>query len=113
MLTSLRLRQFLEQARLLRRQYRAVVANPPYMGGKAFNKVVKDFRRPAKYPRSKSDLFAVFMERALELTASKGIMGMVNQHAWMFLSSYEVLREHLAGQLQLANHDSPGTEGVS
>lgn len=88
------LRQVVEQARLLRRQYRAVVANPPYMGGKAFNKVVKDFVT-VKYPRSKSDLFAVFMERALELTASKGLMGMVNQHAWMFLSSYEGLREHL------------------
>jgi hypothetical protein len=95
-----RLRQLLEQTRLLRRPYRAVVANPPYMGGKAFNKVVKDFVT-AKYPRSKSDLFAVFMERALELTASKGIMGMVNQHAWMFLSSYEGLREYILDNFNL------------
>lgn len=63
-----RLRQLLAQARLLGKTYRAVVANPPYMGGKAFNKTVKDFVLQ-RYPRSKSDLFAVLMERAPELTA--------------------------------------------
>jgi hypothetical protein len=95
-----RLRGLLKQAILLSKAYRAVVANPPYMGGKAFNKAVKDFVLK-KYPRSKSDLFAVFMERALELTASKGIMGMVNQHAWMFLSGYEGLREHILDNYDL------------
>lgn len=95
-----RLRQLLKQADLLRRRYQAVVANPPYMGSKSFNTIVKDFVN-ARYPRSKSDLFAVFMEKSLELTAPKGIMSMINQHAWMFLSSYESLREHVLDNFTL------------
>lgn len=48
-----------------------------------------------RYPDSKSDLFAVFMERCLELLLTKGYMGMINQQSWMFLSSYEKLRKKL------------------
>ena len=95
-----KLRQLLMQAQLLARRYRAVVANPPYMGGKAFNKAVKDFVT-AKYPRSKSDLFAVFMELALDLTEPQGIMSMINQHSWMFLGAYENLRSHLLEKFSL------------
>ncbi len=95
-----RLRRLIMQTRLLTRRYSVVGANPPYMGSKRFNNVIKDFVT-ATYPRSKSDLFAVFMERALELTAPGGVMGMINQHAWMFLSSYESLREHLLDHYSL------------
>ena len=87
-----RLRQLLKQAGLLSKQYLAVVANPPYMGTSRFNLIIKRFV-VAKYPRSKSDMFAVFMERLAEFTANKGCAGMVTMHSWMFLSSYEELRK--------------------
>jgi type II restriction/modification system DNA methylase subunit YeeA len=61
------------------------------MGNKGMNKELSDFVK-IRYPDSKSDLFAVFMERTLELTKSHGFMSMINQHSWMFLSSYEKLR---------------------
>jgi type I restriction-modification system DNA methylase subunit len=61
------------------------------MGGKGMNAQLSDFVK-ANYPDSKSDLFAVFMERCLELTCKHGFMAMINQHSWMFLSSYEKLR---------------------
>jgi hypothetical protein len=93
-----RLRALLKQAALLSKKYRAVVANPPYMGGKAFSKAVKDFVLK-NYPRSKSDLFATFIERIEEMTYAQGYAGMVTMQSWMFLSSYEALREHL-----LTNH---------
>lgn len=89
-----KLRQLLHQAALLAKQYDAVIANPPYMGSESFNKILKDYVN-AKYSRSKRNLFAVFMERCLELTQPHGIMSMINQHSWMFVSSYEQLREHL------------------
>lgn len=87
------LRHLLKQAELLAKKYDAVVANPPYMSGSA-TPTLKSWVEKA-YPRSKSDLFAVFMERSLNACRPGGIMGMVNQHSWMFLSSYEKLRENL------------------
>ena len=64
------------------------------MGGKGINKELGDFVK-TRYPDSKSDLFAVFMERCLELTCKHGFMAMINQHSRMFLSSYEKLREKI------------------
>lgn len=94
------LRHLLKQAELLAKKYDAVVANPPYMGGAAYTPTLKSWVEKA-YPRSKSDLFAVFMERGLNFARAGGIMGMVNQHSWMFLSSYEKLREHLLDHADL------------
>jgi hypothetical protein len=43
---------------------------------------------------SKSDLFAVFMKRAKELTQDCGYYALITQHSWMFLSSFEKLRKN-------------------
>ena len=86
------LQELLLQAELLRNQYLVVVANPPYMGGGSFNDVVKKIVTN-NYPKSKSDLFAVFMERTIEMTIECGFMAAINQHSWMFLSSYQELRQ--------------------
>ena len=65
----------------------------------------------ANYPRSKSDLFAVFMESTLAMNIDKGLMGMINQHSWMFLSSYEKLRNHILDNYGIVNmlHLGPRT----
>ncbi|PKG98614.1 BREX-1 system adenine-specific DNA-methyltransferase PglX [Paraglaciecola sp. MB-3u-78] len=82
------------QAILLAQQYDAVIANPPYMGGKGMNADLKEFAKK-QFPNSKSDLFAMFMERAFGLLHDNGYNAQVNMQSWMFLSSYEVLREWL------------------
>lgn len=82
------------QAMLLAKKYDAVVANPPYMGGKAMNNDLKKFAKK-EYPESKSDLFAVFMERAFKLLNATGFNAQVNMQSWMFLSSYEQLRSKI------------------
>jgi len=87
-------REFDLQTKILGSQFHCVVTNPPYMGSKGMNKELGDFVKD-RYPDSKSDLFAVFMERCLELTYEDGFMAMINQHSWMFLSSYEELREKI------------------
>jgi len=79
------------QKKILSSEFHCVVTNPPYMGSKGMNKELSDFVKK-NYKDSKSDLFAVFMERTLELTKPHGFMSMINQHSWMFLSSYEKLR---------------------
>ena len=86
--------EFTMQQQMLQGPYTCVVTNPPYMGGKGMNKALSEFVK-SRYPDSKSDLFAVFMERGLELTCKDGYMAMITMQSWMFLSSYEKLREKL------------------
>ena len=89
-----RLMPFVHQAMLLAQRYDAVVANPPYMGSKGMNAALKEFAKK-QYPNSKSDLFAIFMEHAFSLLNDNGFNAQVNMQSWMFLSSYEKLREWL------------------
>ncbi|MFN6070440.1 MAG: BREX-1 system adenine-specific DNA-methyltransferase PglX, partial [Pseudanabaena sp.] len=88
------LRDVVRQAVFLRRQFRVVVANPPYMGSSSFDPKVKAFA-DKYHPDAKSDLFAMFMERTLQLTSENGLNAAINQHSWMFLSSYEELRRKI------------------
>jgi type II restriction/modification system DNA methylase subunit YeeA len=83
-----------EQAWILSQRYDAVIANPPYMGGGGMNANLKDFAKK-NFPDSKSDLFAMFMEHSFSLLKPNGFNAQVNMHSWMFLSSYEKLREKL------------------
>lgn len=84
----------LEQLQLLGQKYHCVVDNPPYMGGGNMNTPLADFVK-VNYPDSKADLMACFMESGLKMLQPKGYLGMINQHSWMFLSSYEKLRNKL------------------
>lgn len=86
--------QAIVQLSALSQKYHCVVDNPPYMGGGNMNKLLGDFVK-TNYPKSKADLMACFMEAGLAALELKGFLGMINQHSWMFLSSYEKLREHL------------------
>ena len=84
----------LHQSQILIHKYDTAITNPPYMGGSGMNENLSRFVKE-HYPDSKSDLFAVFMERCSELVDEKGYQAMITQHAWMFLSSYERLRANL------------------
>lgn len=83
-----------QQALVLAQQYDAVIANPPYMGSKGMNADLKDFVNK-QFPNTKSDLFAVFMERVFGLLKPTGVNAQINMQSWMFLSSYEKWREWL------------------
>lgn len=84
----------LKQADYLSPKYHVVVANPPYMGSKGLNADLKKFAND-HYPNSKSDLFAMFIERGFDLLVDHGYSAMVTMQSWMFLSSYEKMREKL------------------
>ncbi len=83
----------------LSRKYHCVAANPPYMGGGNMNSELSSFVKK-NYPDSKADLMACFMESGLQSLKEKGYLGMINQHSWMFLSSYEKLRVKLIDSVQ-------------
>lgn len=84
----------IEQARMLVQKYDVVVTNPPYMGSSGMNARLSDYVKKY-YPDSKSDLFAVFIERCAQMDKRGGYQAMITQHAWMFLSSFEKLRAKL------------------
>ncbi len=84
----------IRQAEYLSPHYHVVVTNPPYMGSKGMNADLKKFAE-TKYSDSKFDLFAMFMERCLELVQKHGTIGMITMQSWMFLSSFEKLRTKL------------------
>ncbi len=112
--------QLLKQVDYLSPKYHVVIANPPYMGGKGMNGRLGKWAKD-NYPNSKSDLFAMFIERNLELVQLKGAVAMITMQSWMFLSSFEKLRSKLLGQntiLSMAHlgtraFDSIGGEVVS
>lgn len=89
-----KLPQLIKQARIMQQQYECVIANPPYMGNKGMSPKLSEYVKK-KYPMSKGDMFAVFKEVILNHTKQNDYSATVNQHSWMFLSSYESLREHL------------------
>ena len=80
--------------RLLAQKYDVVVTNPPYLGSKGMSIKLNDYVK-TNYPDSKSDLFAVFIEKCGELLKPTGYQAMITQHAWMFLSSFEGLRKKM------------------
>ncbi len=97
--------QVVRQATYLLPRYSVVVANPPYMIGSKMSSLLGQFGHD-KFPNSKSDLFAMFIERNLDLAAPQGLVGMVTMHSWMFIVSFEKLRETVlrnAAVLQLAH----------
>ena len=81
-------------AHIMSQKYDVVITNPPYMGGSGMSAKLVEFVKK-NYPDSKSDLFAVFIERCAVMLKQCGYQAMITQHAWMFLSSYEKLREKL------------------
>mgnify|MGYP001027059878 CR=1 FL=1 len=86
-----RLAPLVKQADLLANQYDAVVANPPYMGSKGMNPLMKNFAKDF-FKDSKSDLFACFIERGYRFANATGHHAMVTMQSWMFLSSFEAMR---------------------
>ena len=96
------LHEMIEVGELLQQKYAVVVTNPPYMGSSGFNATLAKFAKKA-YPNSKSDLFAMFIERWNKPLLSGAYNAMVTMQSWMFLSSYETMRKNIINQLTIAN----------
>ena len=89
-------------AELLAQKYNVVVTNPPYMGASGMNARLAEYVK-SNYPNTKSDMSTVFMEKTVKMCKKTGYMSMINIPVWMFLSSYEKLRESLIAQDTFAN----------
>ena len=93
-------------------QYETVVTNPPYMGGKGFSSKLKAYTEK-NYKDSKSDLFAVFIERCNEFTKKNCYTSMITMQSWMFLSSFETLRKNIIEKTEIKSLNHLGTRAFS
>lgn len=91
------LRNMLPVAKILSSRFTIAITNPPYMQASKMPKDLKAYVT-SNYVDSKSDLFAVFIERLAKFVGSNGLYAMITQHQWMFLSSFERLRNKINKQ---------------
>ena len=108
--SKIKLLKAIEQAEYLSRQYHCVVTNPPYMNSGGMNPEINSFVE-SYYSTSKSDLYACFIERCLDFLSQKGLTSIINQHGWMFLSSFENLRYNILKEYSIISvlHLGPRT----
>ena len=78
----------------LSRRFTCAVANPPYMGSSSFNPFMSKWVKK-NYPDVKSDLFSSFVVRMFSLAKDHGECGVMSPFVWMFIGSYEKLRNEI------------------
>ena len=94
--------QLVWQAKVLAMQFDAVVANPPYMGTKWMNDGFRKFALQ-KFPKAKSDVFAMFISTGFTFCKASGFNAMIAMQNWMFLSSYEDFRLNFLSRGSIIN----------
>ena len=84
-------------AETLSQKYDAVVTNPPYMGASNMNPKLNEFIK-RNYADYKSDFFSAFVIHCSEMTKKSGYCGFFTPYVWMFIQSYEKMRNYLYTQ---------------
>lgn len=95
--TQENLRKLVQVAKNLGQKYDAVVTNPPYMGASNMNATLSKFIKD-NYADYKSDFFSAFIVKCSALAKKEGYLGFLTPYVWMFLQSYEKLRQYLFTQ---------------
>ena len=96
--TALReLLPLVQVAEALAQKYDVVVTNPPYMGASNMNPKLNDFIKK-NYADYKSDFFSAFVIHVSQITKQSGYCGFFTPYVWMFIQSYEKMRNYLYKQ---------------
>ncbi len=98
----------LNNCKPLAQTYDCVIANPPYMGSKNMDKWLSDWTKK-HYPDSYRDLCTCFIERGFSLSKKDGYSAMITMQSWMFLGSFEDLRNKIIGQHTITSMAHLGT----
>lgn len=84
----------IKQGKVISKKYDVCTTNPPYIGNKGINDKVKKFIENS-YKDYKQDLYSVFIKKCHEMTKANGYIGLMTPFTWMFISSYEKLRDYI------------------
>ena len=90
----------MKASEILSKKYEVVTTNPPYMGSSLMDSKLSKYTKK-NYPDSKSDMFAVFIEKCNELAKKNGYISMITMQSWMFLSSFENLRKSIVEKTEI------------
>jgi hypothetical protein len=106
------LRRLVRQAELLARKYDAVVTNPPYMGSRYYCHALKSLIVD-NYESAKPDLYGAFMLRNIHLSREGGHVAMITIPNWMFLPTFEDLRDEVLNAAPISSlvHNGRGVWG--
>ena len=91
-----------KQLEIMTKRYDILITNPPYMGYKGMNSKLSNYVKKL-YPNTKFDIFAVFMDLDKRFVKESGFVSMINQHSWMFLSSYEKYRKYMINNFYITS----------
>ncbi|MGP5036575.1 BREX-1 system adenine-specific DNA-methyltransferase PglX [Brachybacterium alimentarium] len=100
--TILWAKKVIKQALYLSPRYAVVVANPPYAGLGNLTGALSDWAKKT-YPVTKTDLYSMFIERALRLVTPRGLVAMVTMQSWMSLRYFEGLRTEILDSQRLVS----------
>lgn len=103
----------IKQAEVMAQKYDVVVTNPPYMGNRGMSEKLNEYAQE-HYPDSKSDMFAIFIEKSRFFTKRNGYYGMITQPSFMFLAAFEKLRLHIIQEQEISSliHMGRGIFGI-
>lgn len=92
----------IKQGMIMSDKYEVCVTNPPYLGRKGMNKLLIEYLDRI-YPKSKNDLYSVFIDKCRRMTDKNKFLSMITQQSWMFLSSFEKLRLYLLDSITITS----------
>ena len=92
--TAEQLNRLIDIGETMARKYWVTVTNPPYANTGSLGTKVNSFVKK-NYQDSKADLYSVFIERCAQMIVHGGYQAMITQHSWMFLTSFQKLREKM------------------
>ena len=93
--TAEQLKQLIKIGKVMAQKYEVVATNPPYMASSGMSVKLSNYLKEYFFA-SKGDLFSVFIEKSLKITKKNSYAALITQQSWMFLSSFEKLRENLS-----------------
>ena len=99
-----------KQTRYLSKRYNIVITNPPYFSPSDAELFFQNFAK-CQYPNSKADTGTIFIERNSYFIPSTGYIAMITLHSWMFLSSFEKLRNQILNTQSILSMIHIGTRG--
>lgn len=92
--TRKKLKNIINQSKLMSTKYHVVTTNPPYLGNKSMSPKMSQYLKK-HYDSYKMDLFAVFVKRCIDMTRENGKLGFMTPFVWMFITSFADLREYI------------------
>ena len=88
--------------RALSQQYHVVVTNPPYMNSSYMPNGLKTYIQE-NYSKVKNDTFSAFTQRVIKMTYCNGHIGLLMPYVWMFISSYEKMRDYVNANVTITS----------